>query len=344
MVAADRPLRIAAYTGGRDVPSARFRVRQYIEAMVQFGIELIEFAARVGKYPPPAMWRRPAWLVAALTERGLHASCSHRYDAVLFQRELISTVQTVEPLFRRPRLLDVDDAIWVHRRGGFASKLAARCDTVICGNSYLAEYFGQYCKRIFVLPTAVDTRRFVPSQGLRLPTQIIGWSGTSGHLDELRLIEPALHEVMRRFPKSRLRVVCDLRPELASLPVDRVDFVHWSPAIEVSALQDLRVGLMPLRDTAIARGKCAFKMLTYMACGVPVVVSPVGMNCEVLAMGSVGFGARDRDEWVDALSALLNNAELSAQTGAEGQKVIERAFSLEALAPKFAAIIKTLGG
>lgn len=343
-VAAGKPMRIAAYTGGRDVPSARFRVRQYIEAMPRYGIELIEFAAHVGTYPPTVAWRRPAWLIAALAERGLQAACSHHYDAVLFQRELISTMQTAEPLFGRPRLLDVDDAIWAHRRGRFAGKLAARCDTVICGNNFLAEYFGQYCKRIVVLPTAVDTRRFVPSPRLGFPTQIIGWSGTRGHLDELQLIEPALCVVMHRFPESRLRVVCDLRPDLASLPVDRVDFVRWSPTIEVSALQDLRVGLMPLRDTAIARGKCAFKMLTYMACGVPVVVSSVGMNREVLAMGNVGFGARDLDEWVDALSALLDDAELSAQTGAEGRKVIEQAFSLEALAPKLAAIFKTMRG
>ena len=344
LAAVERPLRVAAYTGGRDVPGTRFRVRQYVETMPRFGIVLNEFASRAGQYPPDAAWRRPAWLLAAYAERRLQVSGSHRYDAVIFQRELISTLVTLEPQFGRPRLLDVDDAIWLHPRGGFAGKLAARCDAVICGNAYLAEYFGQYCERIFLLPTAVDARRFVPFQDSYSPTQIIGWSGTSGNLAELERIEPALRAVMHRFPKSRLRVVCNRRPGLASLPADRVDYVPWTPAIEVSALQDLRVGLMPLQETAWARGKCAFKMLTYMACGLPVVASPVGMNAEVLAMGRVGFGARTQDEWVDALATLLADTDAAQRMGETGRAVIDASFSVEVLSARLAEIIRAVAG
>jgi len=342
-VAADeRPLRIAAYTGGRDVPSARFRIGQYVDAMPQFGIELKEFSSRVGKYPPDAAWRRPPWLLVACAERGLQIAGSHRYDAVIFQRELISTLLTLEPLFGQPRLLDVDDAIWLHRRGGFASKLAARCDAVICGNAYLAEYFGQHCERIFLLPTAVDARRFFPLRDARAPSQIIGWSGTGSNLIELERIEPALRAVMGRFAKARLRVVCDRRPQLASLPVDRVDYVPWNPDVEVSALQDLQVGLMPLRETAWTRGKCAFKMLTYMACGVPVVASPVGMNGEVLAMADIGFAARTQDEWVDALDTLLADHDAAQRMGKAGRAVIDSSFSVDVLSARLAGIIRAV--
>ncbi len=344
VAAAGRGLRIAAYTGGRHVPGARFRVRQYVETMPRFGIELNEFASRAGQYPPHAAWRRPAWLLAACAERSLQIPGSHRYDAVIFQRELISTLLTLEPLFGRPRLLDVDDAIWLHRRGGFAGKLAARCDAVICGNAYLAEYFKKHCDRIFLLPTAVDARRFVPLQDACSPTQIIGWSGTGTNLIELERIEPALRAVMGRFAKARLRVVCNRRPSLASLPADRVDYVPWSPAIEVSALQDLRVGLMPLQETAWARGKCAFKMLTYMACGIPVVVSPVGMNGEVLEKGRVGFGARTQDEWVDALATLLSDLDLARRMGGAGRAVIDSDFSVETLSARLASIIRAVVG
>jgi len=339
-----RPLRVAAYTGGQDVPSARFRVRQYVERMQQSGIELDEFASGVGQYPPDATWRRPAWLLAACAERGLQIPGSHRYDAVIFQRELLSTLLTLEPLFSRPRILDVDDAIWLHRRGAFAGKLAARCDAVICGNAYLADYFGQHCERIFLLPTAVDAKRFFPLRESLTPTQIIGWSGTGGNLIELERIEPGLHAVMSRFPKAQLRVICNRRPTLQSLPADRVEYVRWTPAIEVSALQDLQIGLMPLQDTAWARGKCSFKMLTYMACGVPVVASPVGMNGEVLAMGSFGFGASTQDEWVDALTMLLGDPDAARRMGDRGRAVIDTRFSVEVLSLRLAEIIRTVVG
>jgi glycosyltransferase involved in cell wall biosynthesis len=339
-----KPVRVAAYTGGRNVPAARFRIRQHVENLFQHGVRLDEFASRAGQYPPLARWRRPAWLLAACAERGLQVAGSYRYDAVIFQRELISTLLTLEPLFSGPRILDVDDAVWLHRRGSFAGKLANRCDAVVCGNEYLAEYFGRECEKTYVLPTAVDAIRFSPQLQSPYPSQVIGWSGTSGNLHELERIEPALHTVMSRFPKARLRVICNRRPSLSSLPSDRVEYVHWTPEIEVSALQDLQIGLMPLKDTAWSRGKCAFKMLTYMACGVPVVASPVGMNADVLAMGEVGFGARRDEQWVQGLSALLAEPTAARQMGKEGRLVIEENFSVEVLSLRLAEIIRTVVG
>lgn len=343
-------LRIAAYTGGQTSPAARFRIRQYLKQLPKFGVKLRDFVSRAGGYPPQAQWQRPAWLLAALAEHCLQVPGSHRFDAVIFQRELISTLVTLEPLFGKPRLLDVDDAIWLrpsgalHPRGAFAAKLASKCDAVICGNAYLADYFSKHCKRIFILPTGVDVSRFHPVRRTASSDPVIGWSGTSVNLPELERIEPALRVVLERFREARLRVICDRPPRLSTLPVNRVDYIPWSPEIEVFALQDLQVGLMPLSDTAWTRGKCAFKMLTYMACAVPVVVSPVGMNSDVLAMDDVGYGANHMDEWVEALSALLGDAKRSEQMGERGRAVAEQSFSIEALSPKLAGILKEVAG
>ncbi|MGH8402356.1 MAG: glycosyltransferase, partial [Gammaproteobacteria bacterium] len=109
-------------------------------------------------------------------------------------------------------------------------------------------------------------------------------------------------------------------------------------------LQDLDIGLMPLEDSEWTRGKCAFKMLTYMACGVPVVVSPVGMNAQVLAKGDIGFGVSNQTEWVDALSALLAQPELARRKGAVGRAVVEQYYSVAVLADQFAAILKAVAG
>lgn len=336
-------LRVAAYTGGCFDPSSRFRVRQYLAPLQAEGVQVVDILAHWSRYPPRAHWQRPAWAGARLAEAILHAPGSRRYDLTLFQREMLSTFVTVEPLYAHPRVLDVDDAIWQHRRGAFADRLASLCDAVICGNRYLAEHFRGHCKRIFMLPTAVDARRFEPAPQYDASNLVIGWSGTSGNLRELRAIAPALDVVLRRIPNAMLRVVCDQLPDL-QLPPNRVEWVRWSPEVEVRALQDLRVGLMPLADTPWAQGKCAFKMLTYMACGVPVVVSPVGMNREVLAAGNVGLGARNVDEWVDALTMLLADSGRAERMGKAGRQVVEHQFSVDALTPRLAAILKSVAG
>ena len=334
-------IRAGIYTGGMDVPSARFRARQYVAALRAFDIALFEHPSRIGQYPPASLPLRPGWLLAGLIERGMQIPASRRYDVVIFQRELISTLVTLEPLFGRPRILDVDDALWLHRRGKFARHLARKCDAVVCGNTYLANYFSRHCERTFVLPTAIDTRRFRPNPERANSPQIIGWSGTAGNLPELAQIEPALRIVLERFSEARLRIISDQPPTLHNLPRGRVEYVPWSREAEVSSLQDLSVGLMPLQDTAWARGKCAFKMLAYMACGIPVVVSPVGMNAEVLAKGNVGFGPTSTDDWVSTLSALLSDRQLARDMGDAGRELVESQYSVDALAGEFAEIIRT---
>src|SRR5688572_19387775 len=158
-------LRVAAYTGGRSVPSARFRVRQYIDALRGEGVELREYCALLDSYPPRQRSLRPLWAAAALGERMVAAARSWRADLTLLQRTMLSSFLTAEPLTRRPRVLDVDDAIWLHR-GGFggssARRLARMCDLVICGNAFVAEHFEQWNPNVRLLATGVDTARFRP--------------------------------------------------------------------------------------------------------------------------------------------------------------------------------------
>ncbi|GAK33537.1 glycogen synthase, Corynebacterium family [alpha proteobacterium Q-1] len=336
------PLNIAAFTGGQTVPSARFRVRQYIDPLKSHGLMVQEFPSRAGQYPPPSLWKRPPWLLATILERVPHILKSRKFDLILFQRELVSTLLTLEPYFAGPRLLDVDDAIWLHKRGGFAARLARLSDGVICGNSFLQSYFDDLGCRTWLLPTAVDSDRFSPKADERTGPPVIGWSGSGGNLIQLERLEPALAMVFLKNKSARLRVICNRPPHFQNLDADRVDYVRWSPENEVSALQDLSLGLMPIEDNDWSRGKCSYKMLTYMACGLPVVVSPIGMNAELLAMDEIGFGAATQGDWAEQITALLTNPDLGQKMGERGRRLVVAHFSLAHLSSRMADIFRSV--
>jgi len=340
-------VKVAALTGGKNVPSARFRVRQLIPSLSEHGVELREFVPLVSKYPPERKYLRPAWGVAALAARIPAVFATYRYDIVLLQRELVSTFVTLEPLTKRPRVLDVDDAIYLHRGGRFAERLARLVDLVICGNDFLADRFSKWNKNVTVIPTAVDTRRFVPlerpQQGSLEESYVIGWTGTSSNFKYLYYIETALKQVMEIFPDVVLRVIADKKPSFRTVPGERVRFVPWSPESEVKGVQSMTVGIMPLVNGEWEKGKCSYKILQYMACGIPVVVSPVGMNAQILALGEVGLAASSQDEWVEALRWILAAGRtVREKMGREGRRVAEEYFSVEVIAPRLAQALKGL--
>jgi glycosyltransferase involved in cell wall biosynthesis len=333
---------VAAITGGIEVPSARFRIRQYIGRLHAYGVDVTEFSAPLGSYPPQMRLMRPLWGIAALPARIPSIWRSYSFDLTFLQREMLSTFQTLEPLTKRPRVLDVDDAIWVHRRGQFAARLAGQCEGIICGNTFLAEQFRQWSSRVTVIPTAVDTDKYLQDFPVEVP--IIGWSGTSGGFKYLYGIEPALSQVLKKLPGSRLRVVSDSFPSFQEIPVNRVEFIRWSPENEVPAIQGMAVGVMPLDNSLWEQGKCSFKMLTYMACGIPVVVSPIGMNVEVLSHGRSGLAAKSIDDWVNALLFLLQDSEQRIEMGAIGRQTVLQKYSLNVVAPKLAETLLQLAG
>lgn len=334
--------KVAAFTGGAIIASARFRVRQYLPSLMQDGLCVDEMYSRFSNSPPKEKWLRPIWGCATLADLIPKVIKSHSYDVVLMQREMLSTYVTLEPLTKKPRVLDVDDAIFLYRNGAAARRLAGMSDRVICGNAYLADWFADFNSDITIIPTAVDTDRYIPrieckNQDGQL---VIGWIGTAGNLQYLYAIEAALAAVMRTHPNVRMRVVCDRRPEFREIDPSRCDFIKWSEDIEVASIQGMDIGVMPLEDSPWARGKCSFKMLQYMSCGVPVVASPVGMNADVLAMDNIGLGASTSTQWVDALVALLDKEDMRMEMGALGRRVVQQSFSIDVLAPRLAQCLR----
>lgn len=334
-------LRVAALTQGMRVPSTRFRVEQHIEDLSRLGIDVDHQPARHGAYPPDGTLQRVGWLPRAVADAARRAWRANDADVCLLQRELVSTLHTAERLIRRPVVLDVDDAVFLHKRGRLVDSIARRAALIICGNSFLADHFSALGS-VAILPTAVDASRFVPADaGTTRP--VIGWSGSSSGFTYLESIQEPLRIVLERFPDAIFSVIADRAPALPMLPAKQLRFTRWQAETEVQGLQSFTIGIMPLSDTPWSRGKCSFKMLTYMAVGIPVVVSPVGMNREVLALGECGLAALGVDGWVDALTDLLRAQQRSLEMGSVGRRIVESHFSRDVVAPQLAGLLRQVG-
>ena len=331
-------MKIAAFTGSQTISSRRFRILQYCDGLSSMGIQVDEYVARYGAWPPADKWKRPFWFAANIIDRIVPTIFSRSYDLTLLQREFISTFYTLERFTGRPRILDVDDAVWlINRRSDLNFKaLVKSCDGVICGNEYIRQNLSDINSRAIVIPTAVDTDRFYVSNRLSGSRLIIGWSGLHAGAKYLLDIERSLFSVLKARPDVLLRIVSDRCPKFEILTSDMFEFVKWSPQNEVETIQGMDIGLMPLEDSDWSRGKCSYKMLLYMSCGIPVVVSPYGMNAEVLAAGKVGFGAISSDEWTQKLIFLIDNEADRLMLGSNARAVIEERYSLFKIIPQMA--------
>jgi glycosyltransferase involved in cell wall biosynthesis len=335
---------IRAFTTGLTVPGPRYRVFQFASTLQAAGYALHARNSPFGGYPPRTRWVRPLWAAASLLWRTAQVLESRREGITFFQRELLSTFATVEWMSGRPRILDVDDAIWLNGRGAKTDAVAARADVIICGNEFLAEHYRRLCEDVVILPTAVDVAAYPCSHHDARETCVIGWSGTSGGFKYIQQIETALATVLQLRPATRLRVMADRPPTLPLLPPGRVDYVKWSPDGETREIAAFDIGIMPLADTEWERGKCSYKMLQYMAAGLPVVVSPVGMNVDVLSAGQLGVGARTTDEWVDALLMLIDARDRRAAMGAAGRAVASARYGKDVVGRGLVAVLDRVSG
>lgn len=266
--------------------------------------------------------------------------------------------RTYPPLFARrlrrpdvPLVFDFDDALYLpppsapqdsrtksrYLRNFEATATAARL--VLCGNSELARNVPH--ERVAILPTPLDCRRFSPPKIDSPAEPVVGWVGHSDNLPFLEALAGPLREVARRHPRLRVVVVADRPPVLDGV---RVEFRRWTLKNEVSCFSDMAVGLMPLEDTPWTRAKCAFKLLQYMALGIPAIGSPVGMNCDVVESESNGLLASTPDDWVRAIDRVLGDAHLRRRLAEAGRRTVEGRFSLDVVSPQLVRLLDDVIG
>lgn len=332
---------IAAITGGKNSPSAIYRFRSIVNKLGEEGIDLREFCPYFSKYPPKSNIARPFWLTTALLERLTYLYKTLGFDAVILERELVSTLPTIEKLLPGNKILDVDDAIHLYKKGLAAKNAAEASIGVVCGNQFLAEVFSKWNENIEIVPTGVDIEKMqiLPNRLNIDQPKIIGWIGTPGNLTYVDQIADSLIAVLKENKNFELRIITSHKKAIPTSLQQYAKFVQWYPGIEFEQLPCWSVGIMPLANDEWTQGKCSFKLLQYLSAGVPVVASAVGMNIEVMNKGSSGYLVKSNDEWTDGLLALLTDDKENLGKGLKGRMVVEENYSLNIIASRWREVL-----
>jgi glycosyltransferase involved in cell wall biosynthesis len=352
-------LKIAALTAGRFDPASRLRIRQYIPSLDLTGMEVREFCPLINIYSKIPFCPRnikvtgyslplhAIWQGVKLSARISHIIGSWVNNITWMSRFLVPGHLSLEPLLKKPLVFDVDDSIWLLSPfAGYAAKsVAMRSEVIIAGNDYIASWFEPYSRNVQVIPTAIDTERYYIGHRGNIGEKdrfVIGWIGSSSNLCYLGIIEQCLRDFLLNHRDSELLIICDKPPDLDIYPRGQATYIKWSEDIEVDTVNRMDVGIMPLHDDDWTKGKCAYKILQYMSCGIPVIVSPVGMSREILARKTLGLAATSSSEWYEAFSFYYQNTSLARTHGKNGRQVAEQYYSLKVITERLACILKGL--
>lgn len=249
----------------------------------------------------------------------------------------------------KPIVFDYDDAIF-HNYDQHASGLVRRflgrklnstiggAKLVIAGNAYLADYARPLCPYVEIVPTVVDTKDYSRRcEPFSKKAVTIGWIGTPSTW--AAYMAPMMPLLAQAAEDAGARISA-IGAGRAAGHHSLVDNFSWTEESEVARIQAMDVGIMPLTDTPWARGKCGYKLIQYMACGIPVIASPVGVNAEIVEHGVNGFLASSGSEWKEALRTLLHNPDLRARMGDAGRRKVEREYSLQVWGPRVAQMLR----
>ncbi|MDP1678352.1 MAG: glycosyltransferase family 4 protein [Bacteroidota bacterium] len=272
------------------------------------------------------------------------------YDIVVIQRtRLPKVVLYFLKTLNKNLVYDFDDALFVPFSGlGISEWSDSNKDEirkkffsmlpyyklVIAGNSYLAEKVRPVNSHISVIPTPVDTSQYtIPEENINPSPTIIGWVGAGEqHIEHLRILLEPIRNISKKYPIT-IRIIGamgskKIRELFSHSDTFTAEIIDSIPQdIFIDEIKKFTIGVMPLVDDEWSRGKCGYKALLYMACGVPTIASPVGVNKDIIEHGESGFLASTNKEWEESIEILLKVPEKRFQMGLKGRDIIEKRFS-----------------
>jgi glycosyltransferase involved in cell wall biosynthesis len=251
-----------------------------------------------------------------------------------------------------PIVSDYDDAVFhrydKHRSavvrallGRKIGRLMAASALVVAGNPYLADHARHSgARRVETIPTVVDLDSYdvdPPRRSHDKPR--IGWIGTPETWQGFaQPVHKVLAPLLGRHEAVFRAVGAAMQPETRGT----LEIIPWTEDTEVALIKRMDIGVMPLPNTPWARGKCGYKLIQYMACGLPVVASPVGVNRDIVEHGVNGFLAESDEEWSAAIDTLLNDADLRHRMGTAGRQKVEQQYSLQIWGTRVAQMLRSV--
>jgi glycosyltransferase involved in cell wall biosynthesis len=347
-------LLLTRYT--RKGASSRLRSLQYVDMLASLGVE-VQVSPLLGDGYLQAIYtgqRKPLIALVRTYLRRLSTLLRARdFDLIWIEKELFPNLPSwFERLLagtRTPYVVDYDDAIF-HNYDQTSNplkrllknkiaKVMRHSAMVIAGNSYLGDYAIRAGATVTIIPTVIDIRRY-PEPVTQAPEAVlsVGWIGSPATIKFLITLLPVMERLAAKLPLQLVIIG-------ASIDTQRYPFarnVAWSEQTEVEEISRFDVGVMPLPDAPWERGKCAYKLIQYMACGKAVVASPVGMNVDVVQHGVNGFLASSDEQWFQALSELLSNPQLRQSMGRVGRTLVEEQYCLQIAAPRLQSLFEQI--
>jgi glycosyltransferase involved in cell wall biosynthesis len=351
-------MRVLALTKyGTLAASTRQRFLQYEPLLRAEGIELDYSPLLDNDYLAPLLRGEPTSLGPVMRGYGRRLRRlwdARRYDLLWVHCEFFPFLpgwveRSAAKIAGRPIVFDYDDAIFHLYDGngprgaswlldGKLAPLLEQSAACLCGNAYLRDYAAQFCANSIILPTVVDTGRYFPSPHDAKKPVVIGWIGSPSTWPNVRPLLPLLKRLAGDL-QVRIRAVGagnaardDTFPGL--------ELIDWSESSEIAEVQAMDIGIMPLIDRPFERGKSGYKLIQYMACGIPVVASPVGVNRDIVREGKNGLLATDESEWRNALVRLITDPGLRSRLGGVGRAAAEVHYSLVSQAPRLIEVFK----
>lgn len=341
---------------GRTGASSRVRFHQYLPALEAVGLQ-VEIAPLFSDgyvRGLQAGQRSPVEVIRAYAQRTFDLRRAGSFDLVWIEKEALpwlpAGLERALLAGAAPFVLDYDDAVFhaydQHRRpwvrqllAGKHPALMRRAALVVAGNDYLAEFAREAgARRVEMVPTVIDLQRYPEPDFARSPSDAlpcVGWIGQRATASFLAPLAPTFQ-----------RLAAEGRAQFTAVGIDAASLglpmasIPWTEDTEVASICGFDIGIMPLVDEPFERGKCGYKLIQYMACGLPVVASPVGVNRQIVEHGVNGFLAETPAQWQEALQTLAADAGLRLRMGQAGRRKVEQQFCLQVTGPRLAGLLK----
>lgn len=289
-----------------------------------------------------------------------HALTAWQFDAIILQKNVFpKTLFWLMTALNPCVIYEIEDTIFepnpflktnffrtilLRYRARLCGYVMKRSAWVVAENEYIASEVRKYNANVSLVTAPIDTKKYHPRMAPKSAGEpvVIGWTGSAATTYMLETVKPAL----ARLGSMHQNVVLEVLGARSDFDAPGITLIktEWSYEDDVANIQSFDIGLMPLEDNPFSRGWLGYKMIQYMAVGIPTVADDCGLNRSVIVNGENGFLVAGEDAWVEKLSLLIQDAPLRSRMGAQARLMAEKRFSLESNARVWVDVISRVCG